>query len=114
MKTCLIYYRKEPGKGQPAPDVEFICSDCTQKLCNATQEQIKDLYQKAVDKGLEAKAGIFKTFISEEEEDEQRNPKRDTSKHTYRKRPLRVTRNEQNTNFGFKKGKKVTLYQNHK
>jgi hypothetical protein len=94
MKICLICSRKEPGKTQPYPDVEFICSDCVQKLCRASQEQIRAVYQKAVDRGLDRKAEIFKTFMSD---DEEYDPKAgETRPNMVRKRSMRSTRPTRN------------------
>jgi len=101
MKTCLICYRKENGTQQPHPDCDFICSNCVQKLCRASQEQIKAIYQKAVDQGLERKAEIFKTFIVEDttegvEIDGERNYKRNpvSKKCVDRKGRMRAFRND--------------------
>jgi len=95
MKTCLICYRKENGTQQPDPDCDFICSNCVQKLCRASQEQIKAIYEKAVDQGLERKAEIFKTLILEEEGEY--NPKAgETRPNMVRERSMRSTRPARN------------------
>ena len=112
MKSCLICYRKEKGTQQPDPDCDFICSNCVQKLCRASQEQIKAIYQKAVDQGSERKAEVLKTFIWQgEDESDQQNPRRNASKCTYRKRSVRAPRNEQKPNRGFKKKQSPAFYQ---
>ena len=112
--ACFFCYRQEPGPCKPVPGCDFICSGCVQKNCRASQDQIKSIYQKAVDGGQERKAEILESFMLEgEEENEQRNPKRDTSKCAYRKGSLRTPRNEQKPDWKFKKSEKPTFHQNY-
>ena len=63
MKSCVICLGNEPGPRKPDPDVEYICSACVQILAHATQEEIVDLYLKAVEQGMDRKAEVLKSFI---------------------------------------------------
>ena len=95
MKLCLICYRKEKGTHQPDRDCEFICANCVQKLRRASQEQIKAIYQKAVDQGLERKAQVLKTLILEEEDEY--DPKAgETLPNMVRERSMRPTQPARN------------------
>ena len=87
----------------------YICSNCVQLLFNLSQEQLSKAYDLSIAKGYTNKADAIKSFL-EVETDEQRN-RRYTAKRINGKRPLRIDRNEQKSNRGFKKPKGPALYQ---
>lgn len=90
----VFCHKKEPGINSTNELEWVICGTCTQRLLSATPEAKQQAYNLAVEKGFDKKANALKSFM-EGEDIEQRNPKRDTTKCSHRKRPHGFARNEQ-------------------
>ena len=46
----------------------FVCSTCTQKLLRATQEQLREGYRMAIEKGYSEKAAALHNYIEDNKE----------------------------------------------
>ena len=63
MKKCLLCGHEEPGKTKPDPSVDFICSNCVQRLIKIPQHEMIQMYIEAVKENHDRKASILKSFI---------------------------------------------------
>jgi len=105
---CLWCNGPEPCRHyRPGKDVDFICFSCIQLLLGYSQEKLRELQKQCEAKGYDQKVEALKSFM--EVGYEQRNPKRDTPKRTYRKRFMRASRNEQKSNWKFTPGEVPSL-----
>jgi len=91
--SCLFCNIPEPNY-KPATDVNYICGGCVILLADASQDDLKKAYQKALDEGYQRKVSALESFIVEEK-DEQIRPK--AGKFSNRKRNARVFRAEKRT-----------------
>ena len=73
MNHCL-FCNCEESNYRPGKDIELICSQCVILLADATQADLNNAYQKALDKGYLRKASALESFIIPEGKDEQRKP----------------------------------------
>jgi len=87
----------------------YICSGCVQILINQPQDKLKKAYLLAIEKEVFNKAKVIESFL-EVNTDEPAN-RHYIAKRANGKRPMRVARNEERTGRGFKKQKRITLYQ---
>ncbi len=94
-ELCLFCNGAEKNY-KPGSQVDFICGTCVQLLLNASQEDLKRSYIKAMNAGYDNKAEAIKLFlIPEGEEDEQRKPRpKIRRRHTDRKRIDRTVGNK--------------------
>ena len=63
MKKCLLCGHEEPGKTKPDPSVDFICSNCVQRLIKIPHHKMIQMYIEAVKENHDRKASILKSFI---------------------------------------------------
>jgi hypothetical protein len=89
---CL--FCKDPEKNyKPAPGIEFICSRCVLLLADAGQDDLKQAYAKALDKGYLRKASAIESFLRREEKHGKR-PRKSIKRNFNRERASRSIRNQ--------------------
>jgi hypothetical protein len=73
--SCLFCNVPEPNY-KPDPQVDLICGNCVILLADASQDDLKKAYQKALDEGYLRKVSALESFIIPEEmENGQTKPK---------------------------------------
>jgi len=91
---CLFCNELEKNY-RPSKDVEFICGSCVVLLADADQGDLKNAYQKALNKGYMRKVSALESFIIPEGKDEQRKPEsKKRGRHTNRDRIIKSVRNQ--------------------
>jgi hypothetical protein len=80
---------------KPEPDKDFICGSCVQLLLRADQDDLKQAYAKAIEKGYINKARAIESFLPNGGNYEQRKPKsKKRRRHSNRTRIDRVARSK--------------------
>ena len=90
---CIFCNSQEPDYKSGA-NVNFICSRCVLLLTDANQDDLKQAYFNAMDKGYENKASALKSFIIEDEIYGRKTKK--SKRNLERARPLRKVRPSRN------------------
>ena len=90
MEVCLLC--DCPDKNyRPAPDVEFVCSQCVIRVVDADEVSIKRAYDTALAKGLNRKARALESLF-EEEEIKNDTKAQKSKRNIVRKRTMRLAR----------------------
>ena len=77
-------------KYKPESGNDFICSQCVQLMLGAEQEDLKQAYDKAIEKGFPLKARAIESFLIPEEFNVRETKK--SQRGFIRKKPVRVVR----------------------
>lgn len=95
---CLFCSKPEPNY-KPAPNVDFLCSQCVTLLLKSSQEELLRAKAKAEEKNNSRKITALNMFITiQEEETDGKRPKRNSGKSGSdfnRSRSDRISRDQQ-------------------
>jgi hypothetical protein len=92
--SCLFCNLPEPNY-KPDPQVDLICGSCVILLADASQDDLKKAYQKALDEGYLRKVSALESFIIPEGNNEQIKPKSKLNRrHSHRKRSIKSVRSK--------------------
>jgi hypothetical protein len=92
MNVCLFCNESEESY-KPSKDIDFVCSRCVLILANASQEDLKKAYQKALYGGYLRKVSALESFIIPEEKYGKRSTK-SVKRNINRERTARSIRNQ--------------------
>jgi len=91
--VCQFCGFPEPGY-RPGADKEFICSTCVLLLVAADQPELKQAYDKALEKGCQNKATAIESFLIKEESNAREA--KVSERNLVRKRTMRTVRPSRN------------------